>query len=82
MVITKFDKILLPSLEVDPIILLDEVLGVPYKVGAIWPTNSYGFDLHPLVDLFSTSEGKECYFEALDIATWLDFSWLLGCYSS
>lgn len=32
--ITTFDSILLPSLEVDPIILLDEVSSVPYRIGA------------------------------------------------
>ena len=49
--LSNFDNILLPPLAVDPIILLDEILSITYKVGASWAEND-GFDLHALVNHF------------------------------
>jgi hypothetical protein len=49
--LSNFDNILLPPLAVDPIILLDEILSIPYKVGASWAKNG-AFDLHALVNHF------------------------------
>jgi hypothetical protein len=46
--ISNFDQILLPPKQADPILLLDEVLSIPYRLGTSWSMND-GFDLHALV---------------------------------
>lgn len=33
--ISNFKNILLPPLEADPIVLVDKILGIPYKVGTV-----------------------------------------------
>jgi hypothetical protein len=43
--LSNFDNILLPPLAADPIILLDEILSLPYKVGTVWAENDC-FDVH------------------------------------
>jgi hypothetical protein len=45
--ISNFDQILLPPKHADPILLLDEVLSIPYILGFSWFMND-GFDLHAL----------------------------------
>ena len=55
-----FDTILLPPLAADIIVLLDEILSIPYKLGPSWSENDY-FDLHALVDHFSKAVDDECY---------------------
>jgi hypothetical protein len=55
-----FDTILLPSLAADIIVLLYEILSIPYKLGTSWFENDY-FDLHALVDHFSEAVDDECY---------------------
>ena len=44
---SNFDQILLPPKHADPILLLDEVLSIPYRLGSSWSMND-GFDLHAL----------------------------------
>ena len=43
--LSNFDNILLPPLAANPIILLNEILSLSYKVGAIWVEKD-GFDVH------------------------------------
>ena len=79
MSISNFDQILLPSKHADPILLLDEVLSIPYRLGSSWSMND-GFDLHALVDHFSEAVDEECYLEALAIANLAGFL-LIGDFS-
>ena len=74
--ISNFDQILLPPKHADPILLLDEVLSIPYRFGSLWSMND-GFDSHTLVDHFSKAVDEECYPEALAIAA-LDGFFLTG----
>ena len=74
--ISNFDQILLPPKHADPILLLDEVLSIPYRFGSLWSMND-GFDSHTLVDHFSKAVDEECYPEALAIAV-LDGFFLTG----
>ena len=77
--INNFDQILIPLKHVDPILLLDEVLSIPYRLGSSWSMND-GFDLHALVDHFSEAVDEECYLEALAIANLAGFL-LIGDFS-
>ncbi len=43
--LSNFDNILLPPLAANSIILLDEILSLPYKVGTVWAENDC-FDVH------------------------------------
>ena len=43
--LSNFDNILFPPLAANPIILLNEILSLSYKVGAIWVEKD-GFDVH------------------------------------
>ena len=77
--LSNFDNILLPPLAANPIILLNEILSLSYKVGAIWVEKD-GFDVHAQVDHFSEVVDEECYPEALAIATLAGF-FLAGNFS-
>ena len=77
--ISNFDQILLPSKHADPILLLDEVLSIPYRLGSSWSMID-GFDLHALVDHFSEAVDEECYPEALAVAVLAGF-FLIGDFS-
>uniref|UniRef100_A0A2N9FI42 Aminotransferase-like plant mobile domain-containing protein n=1 Tax=Fagus sylvatica TaxID=28930 RepID=A0A2N9FI42_FAGSY len=77
--ISNFDQILLPPKHVDPILLLDEVLSIPYRLGSSWSMND-GFDLHTLVDHFSKAVDEECQPEALVVAVLAGF-FLTGDFS-
>ena len=77
--ISNFDQILLPPKHVDPILLLNEVLSIPYRLGSSWSMND-GFDLHTLVDHFSEAIDEECYPEALVVAILAGF-FLTGDFS-
>jgi hypothetical protein len=77
--VTNLDNILIPPLEAAPIALLDEILGILYKVGTGWAENN-GFDLHALVDYFSKVVDEECHLEALAITTLASF-FLIGDFS-
>ena len=70
--ISNFDQILLPLKHADPILLLDEVLSIPYRLGSSWSMND-GFDLHALVDHFSEAVDEECYLEALTVTVLTGF---------
>ena len=70
--ISNFDQILLPPKHADPILLLDEVLSILYRLGFSWFEND-GFDLHALVDHFSEVVDEECYPEALAVAVLVGF---------
>ena len=70
--ISNFDQILLPSKHADPILLLDEVLSIPYRLGSSWSMND-GFDLHALVDHFSEAVDEECYPKVLVITVLVGF---------
>uniref|UniRef100_A0A2N9EFH6 Aminotransferase-like plant mobile domain-containing protein n=1 Tax=Fagus sylvatica TaxID=28930 RepID=A0A2N9EFH6_FAGSY len=65
--ISNFDQILLPPKHADPVLLLDEVLSIPYRLGFSWSLND-GFDLYALVDHFFEAVDEECYPEALAVA--------------
>ncbi len=77
--ISNFDQILLPPKHADLVLLLDEVLSIPYRLGSSWSLND-GFDLHALVDHFSEAVDEECYLEALDVAVLASF-FLTGDFS-
>uniref|UniRef100_A0A2N9GUC3 Aminotransferase-like plant mobile domain-containing protein n=1 Tax=Fagus sylvatica TaxID=28930 RepID=A0A2N9GUC3_FAGSY len=70
--ISNFNQMLLPPKHADPILLLDEVLIMPYKPGSSWSMND-GFDLHALVDHFFEVVDEECYPEALAIVVLAGF---------
>ena len=70
--ISNFDQILLPPKHADPILLLDEVLSIPYRLGSSWSMND-GFDLHALVDHFSEAVDEECYPKVLVITVLVGF---------
>jgi hypothetical protein len=70
--ISNFNQMLLPPKHTDSILLLDEVLSMPYKSGSSWSMND-GFDLHALVDHFSEVVDEECYPEALAIVVLAGF---------
>jgi hypothetical protein len=65
--LSNFNHILFPLKHADPVLLLDEVLSIPYKLGASWFEND-GFDLHALVNHFSEVVDEESYPEALTVA--------------
>ena len=51
MLFRSFDQILLPPKHVDPVLLLDEVLSVPYRLGSSWSSRTVmraSVELHPL----------------------------------
>ena len=75
---SNFDHILLPPKHVDHVLLLDEVLSIPYKLGVSWCEND-GFDLHALVNHF-LEVVDECYPEALAVAVLASF-FLIGKFS-
>ena len=75
--LSNFDHILLPPKHADHV-LLDEVLSIPYKLGASWCEND-GFDLHALVNHFLEAV-DECYPEALAVAVLTGF-FLTGNFS-
>jgi hypothetical protein len=77
--ISNFDQILLPPKHADLVLLLDEVLSIPYRLGSSWSLND-GFDLHALVDHFSEAIDEEFYPEALDVAVLAGF-FLTGDFS-
>jgi hypothetical protein len=77
--ISNFDMILLPPKHVDPILLLEKVLSIPYRLGSSWSMND-GFDLHALVDHFFEVVDEECYPEALAVAILVGF-FLTGDFS-
>ena len=77
--ISNFDQILLPPKHADPVLLLDEVLSIPYRLGSSWSLND-GFDLHALVDHFSEAIDEECYPKALDVVVLASF-FLTGNFS-
>ncbi len=79
MSLSNFDRILLPPKDADPVFLLDEVLSIPYKLGASWSEND-GFDLHALVNHFLEAVDEECYPEALVVAILAGF-FLVGNFS-
>ena len=70
--LSNFDHILLPPKHADPVLLLDEVLSILYRLGFSWFENN-GFDLHALVDHFSEVVDEECYPEALAVAVLVGF---------
>uniref|UniRef100_A0A2N9EW55 Aminotransferase-like plant mobile domain-containing protein n=1 Tax=Fagus sylvatica TaxID=28930 RepID=A0A2N9EW55_FAGSY len=68
-----------PPKHVDPVLLFDEVLSIPYRLGSSW-SEIDGFDLHALMDQFSEAVDEECYPEALAIAVVAGF-FLTGDFS-
>ena len=72
MSLSNFDHILLPSKHADPVLLLNEVLSIPYNLGTSWFEND-GFDLHTLVNHFSEAVDEDCYLEALEVAVLAGF---------
>jgi hypothetical protein len=77
--ISNFDQILLPPKHADPILLLDEVLSIPYRVGFSWSMND-GFDLHAVVDHFFEAVNEEFYPETLTVTVLAGF-FLTGDFS-
>jgi hypothetical protein len=74
-----FDNILLPPKHANPVLLLDEVLSIPYKLGTSWSKND-GFDLHALVNHFSEVVDEECYPKVLAVVVLAGF-FLVGNFS-
>uniref|UniRef100_A0A2N9F082 Plastocyanin-like domain-containing protein n=1 Tax=Fagus sylvatica TaxID=28930 RepID=A0A2N9F082_FAGSY len=70
--ITTFDSILLPSLEVDPIILLDEVSSVPYRIVANDECHSEALATTTLTGFFLTSDFVEVDVMVLDTVGRMD----------
>ena len=76
--LSNFNHILLAPKHADHVLLLNEVLSIPYKLGASWCEND-GFDLHALVNHFLEAI-DECYPESLAVAVLVGF-FLTGNFS-
>ena len=70
--LSNFDQILLPPKHANPILLLEEVLSIPYRFGSSKSEND-GFNLYALVNHFLEVVDEECYLEALAVVVLAGF---------
>jgi hypothetical protein len=63
--ISNFDQILLPPTHSDPILLLDEVLSIPCRLGSSWSMND-GLVVTVLASFFLTGDFSETNIVVLD----------------